>query len=134
MYRNRDWYEAFEVSYDMSVPNVAHLDPQRGGCCTVMPYFIGKILELPLTATQDYSLFNLLEDYSIALWQQQIELILKQSGLISFIVHPNYVIEPRASAVYFQLLGYLAKLRSEKKTWMALPKQVDAWWPATAAN
>ena len=37
MYRNQDWYDVFEFSYDMSVPNVAHLDPMRGGCCTVMP-------------------------------------------------------------------------------------------------
>ncbi len=55
MYRNLDWYDAYEFSYDMSVPNVAHLEPQRGGCCTVMPFFVGKILELPLTTTQDYS-------------------------------------------------------------------------------
>ncbi|MGB0002059.1 MAG: hypothetical protein WBQ04_18225, partial [Candidatus Acidiferrales bacterium] len=47
MYRNQDWYDAFEFSYDMSVPNVAHLEPTRGGCCTVMPYFVGKIVELP---------------------------------------------------------------------------------------
>jgi hypothetical protein len=47
MYRNADWYEELETSYDMSIPNVAHLDPQRGGCCTVFPYFIGRILELP---------------------------------------------------------------------------------------
>jgi hypothetical protein len=46
MYRNQDWYDVFEFSYDMSVPNVAHLEPMRGGCCTVMPYFVGKILEL----------------------------------------------------------------------------------------
>jgi len=27
MYRNQDWYDLFEFSYDMSVPNVAHLEP-----------------------------------------------------------------------------------------------------------
>jgi hypothetical protein len=48
MYPNLDWYAELGFSYDMSVPNVAHLDPQRGGCCTVMPYFIGDQLELPL--------------------------------------------------------------------------------------
>jgi len=36
LYRNLDWYDAVQFAYDMSVPNVAHLDPQRGGCCTVM--------------------------------------------------------------------------------------------------
>jgi len=45
---------------NMSVPNVGHLDAQLGGCCTVMPFYIGDILELPLTTTQDYSLFNIL--------------------------------------------------------------------------
>ncbi len=128
MYRNVDWYNVFEFSYDMSVPNVAHLDPQRGGCCTVMPYFIGKILELPLTTTQDYSLFHILDDYSIELWKRQIELITEKHGLVSFIIHPDYIIEKRARDAYKGLLGYLAQLRSEGKTWIALPGEVDLWW------
>jgi hypothetical protein len=41
----------------MSVPNVGHLEVQRGGC-TVMPYFIGRIVELPVTTSQDYSVFD----------------------------------------------------------------------------
>ena len=128
MYRNQDWYEAFNFSYDMSVPNVAHLEPQRGGCCTVMPYFIGKILELPLTTIQDYSLFHILGDYSIDLWKQQIDLISKRNGLISFIIHPDYMIEKRARGVYTELLRHLAKLRQEQKIWLALPGQVNRWW------
>ena len=128
MYRNQDWYEAFNFSYDMSVPNVAHLEPQRGGCCTLMPYFIGKILELPLTTTQDYSLFHILGDYSIALWKQQIDLIIQRNGLISFIAHPDYLIEKNARKVYLDLLGHLARTRAEKRIWMALPSEVDRWW------
>ena len=42
LYRREEWFGDLDFSYDMSVPNVAHLDPQRGGCCTVMPYFIGQ--------------------------------------------------------------------------------------------
>ena len=73
LYRKQLWYDALDFEYDMSVPNVAHLDPQRGGCCTVMPYFLGNLLELPVTTTQDYCLFNILNDYSINLWERQIE-------------------------------------------------------------
>ncbi|HEY4813418.1 MAG TPA: hypothetical protein VIH58_02005, partial [Chthoniobacterales bacterium] len=73
MYRNLEWYDAYDFSYDMSVPNVAHLEPQRGGCCTVMPFFVGEILELPLTTTQDYSLFYILNDHSIDLWRTQLD-------------------------------------------------------------
>lgn len=34
LYRNIDWFDLLGFEYDMSVPNVGHLDPQRGGCCT----------------------------------------------------------------------------------------------------
>jgi hypothetical protein len=128
MYRNLDWYDAFEFSYDMSSPNVAHLEPQRGGCCTVMPYFVGKILEIPLTTSQDYSVFQILNDYSIELWKEQIGLIHKRNGLISFISHPDYLIETRARRVYEQLLEYLRQIAEDENIWFALPGDVDTWW------
>jgi hypothetical protein len=128
MYRNQNWYDAFDFRYDMSVPNVGHFEPQRGGCCTVMPYFVGKILELPLTTMQDYSLFHILGDYSTSLWEQQIEMIREKNGLASFITHPDYLTEPRARAVYSDLLAYLYRLRAAGKLWIALPMDVDRWW------
>src|SRR5215831_17803664 len=128
MYRNQEWYDALEASYDMSVPNSAHLDPQRGGCCTVMPYFIGKMVELPVTTTQDYGLFNILGCHDIDLWKEQIDLIRAKHGLISFIVHPDYVIEKQARATYANLLQYLGALRSDEKVWFALPREVNEWW------
>jgi hypothetical protein len=128
LYRNVDWYDALHFSYDMSIPNVAHLDPQRGGCCTVLPFFLGKILELPVTTTQDYTLFHILNDYSIRLWKQQIASIREKHGLISFIIHPDYVIEKTARSVYAALLRHLAEMRSSGETWIALPGDVAAWW------
>jgi hypothetical protein len=130
LYRNLAWYGALEFSYDMSVPNTAHLDPQRGGCCTVMPYFIGKILELPVTTTQDYSLFHILKQYSIDHWKRQISQIMEKHGLASFIVHPDYVLESRTRDTYKSLLTYLVDLRSKGKIWDALPREVNQWWRA----
>ena len=130
MYRNQEWYDAFEFSYDMSVPNVAHLEPMRGGCCTVMPYFVGKILELPLTMVQDYSLFHILDDYSLDLWKQQLALIRERNGLISFITHPDYLIEPRARKVYEKLLDHLRQMVKAEGIWAALPGDVNQWWRA----
>lgn len=128
MYRNQDWLRELSVEYDMSVPNVAHLDPQRGGCCTVFPYFLGNLIELPLTTTQDYMLFHLLNDYSIDLWNKQIELVLAKHGLLSFLVHPDYISEERAQKTYECLLVRLAEIRSQENVWIALPKQVAEWW------
>lgn len=130
LYRNLAWYGALEFSYDMSVPNAAHLDPQRGGCCTVMPYFIGKILELPVTTTQDYSLFYILNQHSIDHWKRQIAQITEKHGLASFIIHPDYVVERRTRDTYKSLLAYLADLRSKGRAWIALPREVNQWWRA----
>lgn len=130
MYRNQDWYDAFEFSYDMSVPNVAHLELMRGGCCTVMPHFIGNIVELPLTTTQDYSLFYILKDYSIDLWKQQLDLIRRRNGLVSIISHPDYLIDRRARGVYESLLDHLRQMATDGQTWTALPGDVDLWWRA----
>jgi hypothetical protein len=132
LYRNQDWYDAFEFSYDMSVPNVAHLDPQRGGCATVMPYFVGKILELPVTTAQDYSVFYILNQYDTDFWKAQIDLIRSRNGLISILTHPDYLIEPRARQVYTSLLNYLRQTVAREKIWATLPGQLDRWWRARA--
>jgi hypothetical protein len=128
MYREQGWFSAFEFAYDMSVPNAAHLEPQRGGCCTVMPYFVGDVLELPLTTTQDYTLFHILNDYSIDLWREQIRLIAGRHGLISVITHPDYLVGQRERDVYLKLLDYLVELREREGVWFALPGAVNRWW------
>ena len=128
MYRNVDWFDALEFSYDMSIPNVAHLDPQRGGCCTVFPFAVGNMIELPLTTIQDYSLFHILNDYSTRLWKEQISHIREKHGLISVIVHPDYIVEKPARRVYVELLEHVCELRSNGDTWIALPGEVASWW------
>ena len=82
----------------------------------------------PTATTHDYSLFIILRSYLLELWQKQIELITQKHGLITFIVHPDYVIEKRARDTYQALLEYLARMRSDGKTWLALPREVaDSW-------
>lgn len=128
LYRKQTWFEALDFSYDMSVPNVAHLDPQRGGCCTIMPYFVGNLVELPVTTTQDYTLFHILKDYSIDLWKRQIDLIMEKHGLMNFIIHPDYITTTREQVTYKTLLGHLAQMRDEKSVWMPTPGEVNLWW------
>ena len=132
LYRRLESMNELDFAYDMSAPNVAHLDPQRGGCCTVMPYFIGDVVEIPVTATQDYSLFHILSDYSTRLWEEQVTTITRAHGMASFIIHPDYVIEKRARQTYGQLLMYLADLRINHKLWVAQPGEINDWWRARA--
>src|SRR5437764_5563927 len=112
----------------MSVQTVTYLEPQRGGCSTVMSYFIGDLLELPLTTVQDHSLFYILAEQAIDLWKQQIEIIRSHYGLISFIVHPDYIVRTKERRLYCELLQHIADLRSEGGIWVALPDEIDTWW------
>ncbi len=128
LYRNQDWYDGLNVEYDSSVPNVAHLEPQRGGCCTVMPYFVGNVLELPLTMTQDYCVLHLTKGSAADLWNRQSEIILRHNGLLNVIIHPDYAGESAGRAAYMALLMLYRRLRDKENVWLAQPGQVNDWW------
>lgn len=128
MHRNQEWFDMLEFQYEMSVPNASHLEPQAGGCCTVTPYFVGRLLELPLTTIQDHGLFNILGEHSIDLWKQQIEIISARHGLISFIIHPDYLVRASVRRLYRELLEYISRLREGGDIWLALPGEINRWW------
>ena len=128
LYRNLNWFDALAFEYDMSVPNTGRLEPQGGGCCTVFPYFIGGILEIPLTTTQDHSLFHILRERRIDLWKTQAKLVMEKHGLLSLLSHPDYLLDHRTQSMYGALLAFLSELESEHKMWIALPNQVNEWW------
>ena len=94
----------------------------------MMPYFIGEILEIPVTATQDYTLFYILKDYSIELWKKQMELIMARHGLMSFIVHADYIRGTKERKVYEELLRHLVQLRERAAVWISTPGEVNRWW------
>jgi len=128
LYRNPEWIDMLEFQYDMSSPASARLDAQQGGCCTVLPFYFGSTLELPLTTTQDYSLFHIMNDYSIDLWKSQVNAIRQHYGLVSFIIHPDYVEEPKAHATYRALLAHLGSFQAAGDTWFARPSEINTWW------
>lgn len=128
LYRNVEWLRDLRFQYDMSIPSCARLDPQRGGCCTLMPWLNGNLLELPVTTIQDYSLFHILNQYNIDIWKRQTSEILRHHGVASYIVHPDYIQTPEADRTYRNLLSYLNEMRETQDAWIALPQQVNQWW------
>jgi hypothetical protein len=67
------------------------------------------------------------------MWSKQVDSIVAKNGLASFIIHPDYIIEPERQALYRALLQMLKRYSSEKNVWLALPREVDTWWRARAA-
>jgi hypothetical protein len=122
-----DWLAELPISYDCSIPNSDPYEPQPGGCCTVWPFFIGSVVELPYTLPQDHTLLTLLGHRSPALWLEQSSRIESAYGLIQVISHPDpgYLADPGKRAVYRE---YLLAMAERRNVWRALPSDVAAWW------
>jgi hypothetical protein len=75
-------------------------------------------------------LFYILGQNCLTLWKTQIQLILEKHGLVSFIVHPDYITDSKNQRTYKDLLGYLSDLRRTERVWIALPAEINRWWRA----
>jgi hypothetical protein len=113
------------VQYDSSFPDSDPFEPQPGGCCSIMPFFFGDVVELPITLTQDHTVFEILRSPGIELWQRKTEWLRANHGLVNIIVHPDYVVEQRYLDRYEAFLAYLAGLDD---VWHALPRNAARWW------
>jgi hypothetical protein len=65
--------------------------------------------------------------------KKQTRLILDRHGLMSFIVHPDYVMDSRNRSVYESLLAYLATLVKNEGVWSTIPREVNRWWRQRSA-
>jgi hypothetical protein len=77
--------------------------------------------------TQDHTVFEILRVDPMRLWAQKAAWIIREHGLVTVLVHPDYVLDDARLAVYDELLGWLA---AQTGGWHALPQEVAAWWRA----
>jgi peptidoglycan/xylan/chitin deacetylase (PgdA/CDA1 family) len=122
-----EWIAELPVEYDCTMPNSDPYEPIPGGCCSIWPFFIGEVVELPYTLPQDHTLLTLLDHRSPALWLEQAAAIQRAHGLIQCVSHPDpgYLGDARKRAVYAEFLRGLADASG---LWRALPRDVAAWW------
>ena len=108
-----DWLGDLPLDYDCSIPHSDPFEPMPGGCCSLWPFFIGDVVELPYTLPQDHTLFTLLGHRSIALWQRQLEMIERLHGLVQVVSHPDpgYLAEPSKRMLYKEFLDVIASER-----------------------
>jgi peptidoglycan/xylan/chitin deacetylase (PgdA/CDA1 family) len=127
VHRVFDWMGDLPFAYDGSIPNSDPWEAQPGGCCTVWPFFIGRLVELPYTLPQDHTLFTLLGHRSATLWIDVAGELEREYGLIQVIAHPDegYLADPRKRGYYVEFLEAMAE---REKVWRALPREVAEWW------
>jgi peptidoglycan/xylan/chitin deacetylase (PgdA/CDA1 family) len=126
-HRVYEWLAELPVLYDCSIPHSDPYEPQPGGCCSVWPFFIGDVVELPYTLPQDHTLFTVLGHKTIDVWRRQVEGVVELNGLVQCVTHPDpgYLGDRAKRALY---ADFLDALRQRDDVWYALPREVAAWW------
>jgi peptidoglycan/xylan/chitin deacetylase (PgdA/CDA1 family) len=124
-HRNAAWMPEIGALYDSSFPDTDPFEPQPGGCCSILPFFLGDMVELPITLVQDHTLWEILGHDNIDLWTRKSEWIAANGGLVNLITHPDYLDTPARLRMYEEYLEFLAK---QPDCWHALPREVAAWW------
>lgn len=128
-HRNPAWMPELGARYDSSFPDTDPFEPQPGGCCSILPFFLGDTVELPITLVQDHTLWEILREDSIDHWRSKSDWLIANGGLINLITHPDYLDTPARLRMYEEFLEYLA---DQGHGWHALPREVAAWWRTRA--
>ncbi|HEX3976171.1 MAG TPA: polysaccharide deacetylase family protein [Solirubrobacteraceae bacterium] len=129
-HRNADWMPELGCLYDSSFPDSDPFEPQPGGCCSIFPFMMGDVVELPITLVQDHTLMEILRQDTIDLWTRKTTWIAENHGLVNLITHPDYLVDRRHLDMYERFLEFLAR---QADMWGALPRDVAGWWSSREA-
>jgi hypothetical protein len=130
-HRHADWMRSLRFDYDSSWPDTDPFEPQKGGCCTWLPFFNGELVELPLTLRQDHTLFVILGHQDETAWVQKTNFLRGQGGMAMIDTHPDYLVDERIFRAYAR---FLERFADDATAWQALPREVSAWWRRRAAS
>jgi hypothetical protein len=125
--RKLDWIaERLDVEFDSSAPAAEVIGAQPGGCATVFPFLLpGAIVEIPMTAQQDHTLFELLGHRDIDVWIETMRVVRERGGVLVLTVHPDYTASAKRLDLYRAMLSRLA---DDEEAWIALPGDLSDWW------
>ena len=126
-HRVNDWLGELPFEYDGTVPHSDPYEPQPGGCCSLWPFFVGDLVELPYSLPQDHTLLTLLGHRTPKLWLDAAGAIVARHGLVQCLTHPDpgYVGDPDKRAIYRE---FLVGMGEHDGVWRALPRDVARWW------
>ncbi|MDO8432685.1 MAG: hypothetical protein Q7S58_09780 [Candidatus Binatus sp.] len=127
--RRLEWLQELDFDFDSSFSDTDPYEPQPGGCCSLFPFFLGRMVELPYTLPQDHTLLHLLRRDALPIWTSKARWIASVGGMILTLIHPDYYGHQPYLAEYEELLKQLGELRN---SWRALPSEVAAWWQRRA--
>ncbi|MBV7338351.1 hypothetical protein KFU94_61020 [Chloroflexi bacterium TSY] len=145
MHHNLDWISQLNIDYDASTFDVDPFEPQPDGVETIFPFWVDKktedfngcsgYVELPYTLPQDHNLFIILQEPTIAVWQEKLDWVVERNGMALLNTHPDYMgfgdslksIDEYPVGHYIEFINYV-KERYGERVWFALPKEIAAYY------
>ncbi len=123
--RRAEWIASMAFEYDSSFADTDPYEPQPGGCCSIFPFHLGGLLELPYTLPQDHTLIHIIHRDPLQMWCLKAQWIAAAGGMILLLTHPDYIGTGEYLARYEE---FLKRLRDLPQAWHALPSAVAGWW------
>lgn len=145
VHHNLNWLGELDVQYDASTFDTDPFQPQPDGLQRIFPLWIPAngesrdYIELPYTLSQDWKVFCILKQKSIAIWKKKLDWVAARGGMALLITHPDYMqFGDREKknwdypvARYRELLEYIQSEYGDQY-WHALPKEVATFWEGYA--
>lgn len=123
--RCAEWIATMAFDYDSSFSDTDPFEPQAGGTCSIFPFFLAEMVELPYTLPQDHTMIEILKRDPIPIWTAKAHWIAALGGMILVLTHPDYSGAPPYLGKYEELLK---RLRAIENSWCTLPSAVAGWW------
>ncbi|HEY2523548.1 MAG TPA: hypothetical protein VGI29_00710, partial [Candidatus Binataceae bacterium] len=118
-----------DFDFDSSFADTDPYEPQPGGTCSLFPFHLSRMIELPYTLPQDHTLIHLLRRAPLPVWAMKAKWIASLGGMILTLTHPDYC----GDGVYFEAYRELLKRLGEiELAWRALPSEAARWWKERA--
>jgi peptidoglycan/xylan/chitin deacetylase (PgdA/CDA1 family) len=125
VHRNLEWVQELNIKYEASCFDYDPYQPFPDHTSMIWPFIVGKLVELPYTIPQDHTLFFILKQKDITIWENKIKWLVKNHGMILTLTHPEYYSDKKNYEKYENLL---VLLNSIENAWRCLPGQIAEWW------
>jgi hypothetical protein len=144
MHHNLEWIHHLNIEYDASTFDTDPFEPQSDGVRTIFPFWVqgngnvNSYVELPYTLPQDFTLFILLKEKTINIWERKLDWISERGGMVLINTHPDYMnfgdselsFEEYPVEYYLQFLRYI-ETNYKGQYWHALPRDVSRYYRET---
>jgi len=143
-HRKLDWMGDLEIDYDISTFDTDPFEPQPEGISRIFPFWHQDgpsrrgFVEIPYTLPQDHTMFIILQEKDIRIWQDKLDWIADRGGMALLNTHPDYMrfdggrcsLEEYPAGRYAEFLDY-ARKKYEGQYWQPLAGEMARFWKET---